>query len=145
MSAEPGVARNAEPEFVDKELAEEWARFRDVLWYGSINDARTMIAEMAKRWPDSERVQHYARVLAPPVAKSVPGPNRSVEKEFNWLKEHAREYPGCWLAVKGDQLVAADPDLKVVEEAALKCPETADALLFYEYAPGALDTLENRR
>jgi len=134
MSAEPIVAPDAETAPVDEELAEEWIRFRDVLWYGSIKNARAMIAEMAQRWQDSERVQYYARVLAPPVARSVPGPTRSVEKETNWLKEHAREYPGCWLAVKGDHLVAADPDFKVVDRIVRQDPEPDEFLLYFSAA-----------
>ena len=31
-----------------------------------------------------------------------------------WLKEHAHEYPGCWLAIYEDNLIAADPDLQTV-------------------------------
>ncbi|HET6384894.1 MAG TPA: hypothetical protein VFJ58_15985 [Armatimonadota bacterium] len=134
MSAEPVTAPDAEPEFVDKELAEEWARFRDVLWHGSMKDARAMIAEMALRWPDSERVQYYARVLVPPVARSVPGSGLSFDRERDWLRAHAREYPGCWLAVKGNELIAAEPDFQVIDRIVRQDPTPEQIVLYFSAA-----------
>ena len=34
------------------------------------------------------------------------------------MLEHAHEHPGCWLAIYGYRLIAADPDLKKVVAAA---------------------------
>lgn len=37
-----------------------------------------------------------------------------LDPEFEWLRLHARDYPGQWLAVLGGRLLAADPDLRQV-------------------------------
>jgi Family of unknown function (DUF5678) len=39
---------------------------------------------------------------------------RAIDRERAWLREHAREHPGCWIAVYEDRLVAANADLGVV-------------------------------
>ena len=76
------------------------------------------VAELEQRWPDSPRVRRWARVLAPAEVRLAPGvPSRSFDSEYEWLRQHRREYPGCWLAVQGDHLVAANPDLARVYEA----------------------------
>jgi hypothetical protein len=103
-------------ELTDQErLAADLKRLRTMLDDGRIEAARAFVKELQQRWPESERVQHYAHVLAPPVFRSRPDiPARSREREWKWLEEHGHDYPGCWLAVFEDRLIAADPDLQVV-------------------------------
>jgi hypothetical protein len=125
----PGDERDA--------LLQRLSQLRDDVSGGRIEKARAAIQDLAALWPDSARVQYWARVLAPPTAAAAPGPDpRSgpLEHERAWLKEHAREYPGCWLAVYEDRLIAADPDLEVVLAAAGQCPEGEHALLYQEPA-----------
>src|SRR5262245_56814410 len=40
-----------------------------------------------------------------PHPKRVPWKDRS--REYQWLRDHAREYVGQWVALEGDQLVAS--------------------------------------
>ncbi|MEK7834159.1 MAG: DUF5678 domain-containing protein [Acidobacteriota bacterium] len=45
-----------------------------------------------------------------PLDKRVPAkpmPNR--ERERKWAHEHKHEYPGQWVAIDGDRLIAASP------------------------------------
>src|SRR5260370_14777259 len=92
-------------------LAEEVQQLRDLLDARNVEGARRFVKELEVRWPDSERVRHYAHVLAPPKVRMRSDIQvRPLKKEWEWLREHAREHPSCWLAVLGDQLVAADPD-----------------------------------
>jgi len=60
------------------------------------------------------------------------GKKRSLQQERAWLRTHAREYSGCWLAVLGEQLVAADRDLHRVLSVLQRAPGAADALLHYQ-------------
>jgi hypothetical protein len=95
-------------------LAADLHHLNDLLERERIEEARRYVKELQQRWPDAERVQHYAHVLAPPVARSCPElKTRSMHRELAWVREHAHEYPGSWLAVFEDRLVAADPDLQV--------------------------------
>lgn len=51
-------------------------------------------------------------ISAPPTVKAVPIVDRPRTAEFDWLREHAREYPGQWVALDGSRLLGAGPDLK---------------------------------
>jgi hypothetical protein len=96
-------------------LADDLQHLRDLLEKGDVEGARAWVRGLEKRWPESERVRHYAHVLAPPKARvrsDVKG--RPLDREWEWLRQHGHEYPGCWLAVFEDQLVAADPDYHLV-------------------------------
>ena len=48
--------------------------------------------------------------------KPIPVPDST--RELRWLKEHAREYAGQWVALDGDRLIAHGPDAKAVFAAA---------------------------
>jgi hypothetical protein len=114
-------------------LAEDLRHLRDLLEEGHVEEARHFVNELAIRWPDAERVRHYAHVLAPPVARvrSDIKP-RSFTREWEWLKENGHEYPGCWLAIYEDRLVAADPDRQVVVAKAREELGQEGALLYHQ-------------
>src|SRR4051794_33988722 len=98
-------------------MAEDLARLVHLVDEGHVEEARRLAPELAQKWPDSRPIQHLNRVLKPPeVIPSPPGlRGRNLDREHAWLREHAHEYPGCWLGVYEDRLIAADPDLAVVE------------------------------
>jgi len=105
------------PEALTKQeqLAADLRRLNDMIERDAVEEARRYVEELEQRWPDSPRVRHFAVVLAPPVARSRPDlkPRRR-DREWKWLQEHGHEYPGCWLAVHEDRLIAADPDRQIV-------------------------------
>ena len=101
-----------------------------------IPEARRLVKELEQRWPEAERVRHYARVLEPPKVRMRPDlPARSSEREIKWLEEHGREHPGCWLAIHEDRLIAADPDRRVVVVRAEQALGEETYLLFHQ--PGS--------
>jgi hypothetical protein len=114
-------------------LAEDLQCLRELLDEGRVDAARSLVKELEARWPDSERVRHYAHVLAPPVARvrSDTKP-RSFTREWEWLKQHGHEYPGCWLAIYKDRLVAADPDYQVAVAKAREVLGQEGALMFHQ-------------
>jgi hypothetical protein len=101
-------------------LQQALARLIDMLNSHDVEGARAYVKELVREWPDAELVQHYVRVLEPPrVLPSRPGTGKSfTQAETAWLKAHAHEYPGCWIAIDDGRMIAADPDLKVVRKAA---------------------------
>jgi hypothetical protein len=114
-------------------LAADLKRLRDLLERDRVEEARRFVKELEQRWPEAERVRHYAHVLAPPKVRSRPDlPPQSSERELKWLKEHAHEYPGCWLAVYEDRLIAADPDLQVVVKQVREAIGEQSAFVFYQ-------------
>lgn len=139
-------ARTAAPEIEDLDtvgkatepgrLAADLQHLRDLLERDRVEEARCFVKELQQRWPESERVRHYAHVLAPPVVRSRPDiPARSREREWKWLEEHGHEYPGCWLAVHEDRLIAVDPDRRVVTLRATEALGEETYLLYHQ--PGS--------
>jgi len=49
-----------------------------------------------------------------------------------WLRDHAHEHPGCWLAVVDGTLVGAAPEISEVVAALKEHPRGGDALLHFE-------------
>jgi hypothetical protein len=114
-------------------LGQDLLRLRGFLEESDIEGARAFVKELEQRWPDSEMVRHFVRVLAPPEVRVLPGVRiRRLDRENAWLREHAREYPGCWLAIRGDRLVAADPDLGGGLATVRQAPETEEPIHFYQ-------------
>lgn len=73
---------------------------------------------LIEQLPDPERARFYQLLPPPPAAaptkppldKLVPPlPVRDHTREWNWIVEHKDEYAGQWVALDGDQLVAASP------------------------------------
>jgi hypothetical protein len=137
MSVEHGAVTSEEPRGVEAAagwttLAEGLQHLRDLLDAGNVDGARRFIKELEVRWPASERVRHYARVLAPPTVRMRSDIKvRPLDREWEWLRQHAHEHPGCWLAVLRGQLVAADPDGSVVRSKAREIPGVDRPLIYY--------------
>ena len=128
----------------DPKVEEDLLRIRTLLEQHDIEGARAYVKDLAARWPDSAQVQHYARVLAPPVARVVEDsrPAKARDLELAWLREHGHEYPGCWLSILDDRLIAADPSLSAVIARTGEAVGDASALLFYQpplMISGAID------
>ena len=74
-----------------------------------------------------------ARVLEPPRVTAVTGRSSPPwDEERAWLRAHAHEYPGCWLAIQGDRLIAASPDHASVVDAARVAGALDEVLLFFQ-------------
>ena len=115
----PQTRTPAETQGPDEELEATLAEFTVKLSNSDISAAQRLSAELEARWPDSPRVQQAASILKPPKVVARAGTKlRSMEKEHAWLRAHAAEYPGCWIALIGDQMIAAEPELgKVLAKA----------------------------
>ena len=54
-----------------------------------------------------------ADLYAPAKVRVLDGVKaRPRDEEFGWLREHAHEYAGQWIALDGNRLLAAAPRLK---------------------------------
>src|SRR4051812_34651790 len=116
----------------ENEMQAELARVIALVEQGQVEEARELAPQVAARWPEAGAIQHMARVLEPPRVIARGGPrDRDRAPENAWLKAHAREYPGCWLAVLEDRLLAAGPRFGEVLQAARAAPGGEEAILFY--------------
>jgi hypothetical protein len=115
------------------QLERSLERLRNLVSEGDIEEARRFVKELEQRWPESNRVQYWARVLAPAKVTVRHGErSRPTDQERTWLRQHASEYPGQWLAVFGEQLIAADRDLGVVLKIVRETPGVRGAVLYQE-------------
>src|SRR5687767_13318341 len=95
--AAPPVPATPESDEARPAWWEDWQALRDLISAGRVPEARLLVKELADRWPDAPPIQHYARVLEPAVARTGSrSTGRAMEKDYAWIREHAREYPGCW-------------------------------------------------
>lgn len=71
------------------------------------------LAQQGRRlFPNYERIQQAAQVLAPPVGREVSTPyTQNLSASQVWLREHATEYRGRWVAVREGELVATAESL----------------------------------
>src|SRR5947199_4390944 len=77
----------------EAELRRKLEQIRDLVASSRAPEAYAQAQEMQRCWPESELVQYWVRVLAPPIVRSVPGPDprsRPLDKERAWLREHGR-------------------------------------------------------
>ena len=121
---------------------QEIAKLQSLLTRGKIEEARRFAGELEGRWPHSALVRRFARVLAPPVARVVPGragmSREQTVKESAWLRDHAHEYPGCWVVLDGDRLIAAHPSFHAAMEEADRRAGSELGSLHY-VRPGTID------
>lgn len=75
------------------------------------------LAQLGKRlFPQNERVQRAARVLAPPIARPTHlPPTEGLKASRQWLREHTSEYRGRWVAVRDGELMAVGTSMKELE------------------------------
>jgi hypothetical protein len=125
------TAETVQPD-VKLEEEEDLKRLIRLVEESRVDEARVLAPQLAAKWPESQPIQHMARVLEPPKVTVGGKPGRSHKGDFAWLKEHAHEYPGCWLALYEGQLIAANPDRKTVVAAAREELGDEPALLFYQ-------------
>jgi hypothetical protein len=100
---------------------------------GAVEEARALVKEFIQRWPDSPRLQKWAYVLEPGKARVIKGPPAPPwEQERAWLRQHAHEYSGQWIAILGDQLVVSDANLSKVLEAVKRTGRESEVSLHYQ-------------
>jgi hypothetical protein len=107
-------------------------RIRELLKRGDVGGARAVAARAAARRPASAVLAHWAEVLSgAPAQLGEAATGRSRQREATWLRQHASEYEGQWVALVGDRLISASPDLSVVRDALRASGQTAEALLHF--------------
>jgi uncharacterized protein (DUF433 family) len=77
----------------------------------------TNLAELGGRlFPDHKRIQQAAKVLASPAGtnKSRLSRPRGLKESRAWLREHAGQYQGQWVAVREGELLDAAPSLEAL-------------------------------
>ena len=80
----------------------------ELLNAGRVTEARQLLSLLLKASP-SPKLEKWARILAPPVARPEgPATGSSIARNNAWLREHAREYSGKWVGLREGVLVGED-------------------------------------
>lgn len=111
---EDAAAREDVTAFGRAEETMEWTRYPPedfirainlALRIGTLAVARRIAEKGARLYPNHEDVQLHARVLAPPKVLRTDLPaDPKAEADIAWLKQHATEYRGKWVALKDGEL-----------------------------------------
>ena len=94
--------------------ADELLRAIDLALSMELADLAIRLAQQGKPlFPDHERVQQAAIVLAPPTVRTshIP-PAKGLDVSAAWLRVNASQYRGKWVAVREGQLVGAAQSLQ---------------------------------
>jgi hypothetical protein len=77
----------------------------------------TKLVQLGRQvFPQDERIERAARVLSPEGARAAHlPPAEGLSASRRWLRDHADEYRGQWVAVRHGRLVAAAPSLEEVQ------------------------------
>ncbi len=93
---------------------EELLRTIDLALSLELSTLAIKLAQQGKRlFPKHERIQQAAQVLTPPVGREgTTSYVQNLSTSQLWLREHAPEYRGRWVAVREGELVATGESLQ---------------------------------
>jgi hypothetical protein len=70
--------------------------------------ARDLAEQGMRLFPDHEPLRRAMRVFEPPTVRMTRGtPLKGVKESHDWLRTHAHEYRGQWIAVNQGRLLGA--------------------------------------
>ena len=122
---EESLRAGNQPQFVALVEAIDWSTRRpeeltraiDLALSQEMTRLAVRLAELGGRlFPDHDRVQRAAKVLAAPpvVRKSKLPPIKGKQASMEWLQAHANQYRGQWVAVREGKLVGAAGSFKAL-------------------------------
>lgn len=88
--------------------------------------ARRLAERGTKLHPHHTELQKMARIFAPPRLISTAPAQIAVKANDEWLRDHATEYRGQWVAIKAGKLLAKGRSVKELNE---QIEDTSDILL----------------
>ena len=92
---------------VHEDVEVSWvSRIRERLEQADLKGARKLVAEALEAGAASPHLERLQKLVAPTKVSLSPikGVDRSAE--VHWLEQHWADYPGQWVAVLGENLVA---------------------------------------
>lgn len=114
-------------------LEDDIQELRRLLYDYGLKRTEDFYKEVHARHGDVPELAYWTKILGPPrveVRKSG-RPARDHTPSYEWIRAHAEEYWGEWLALLDGQLIAHGKDSReVLREGRLKSPEP-DFLFFY--------------
>lgn len=107
-------------------------RIRELVEQDYVAGARKLLAEALERGEQDAELLQWQRVLAPAKFLGFSDelePDRT--PEFEWLRTHRKDYPGQWVALAEDRLLAHSADIREVDSAVKTMTLSRRPLLLY--------------
>jgi hypothetical protein len=102
-----------------------------VIW-SLVENQRTRAARvLLRQLPDDRRYDQVKTLLRQPTTSTSPRRDRNRAREYEWLRQHANEYRGRWVAVSGAGLVATAHTLRDLRQRLQATGEGPTALVHY--------------
>jgi hypothetical protein len=89
-------------------------RIRRRLEAADLRGARDLLAEARRCGASESELDRLEEFLAPPRPRMIPFRDRDRSAEIRWLKEHAREYRGQWVALLESELLGHGQDFEAL-------------------------------
>ena len=96
-----------------------------------VEEARKIAAEAIKKFPHSNVIKTYLKIVEPPRITSRPASGISREKEFKWIRKHRNEYKGQWVALYQDKCLATGLNVAEVKNKAKEQTDLRNILITY--------------
>lgn len=81
--------------------------------------------------PDDPQTDKLKMLLRPPTTARATKRDRSRSAEFQWLRQHRREFVGQWVAVDGDELLSSARSLRELRKSLKAAHPTRVPLLHF--------------
>lgn len=89
---------------------------RDLVGREKIGAAREFLARLPLEYLSDPLILRLLKTLAKPVVRRCAKQDVDRQIDYDWLREHAREYRGQWVALQDGQLLAVSPTLREISE-----------------------------
>ena len=125
-------APRVDPSLRSPLASEAEARIRALFESGRLAEARNLAIQEAEKIPESEKLRKWVQLLHPLPSRSAgPASGRSRDQEEAWLRQHASDYQGQWVALAGDRLICASHEFSEVRKAVQKGGYGVNALVLH--------------
>jgi hypothetical protein len=81
-----------------------------------VADARALLAAVPDDLRTSPELQAWTRVLAEPTFRTSPASGNDFDATLEWLRQHAAEYAGRWVAVRSGKLLGSTESFRELIE-----------------------------
>lgn len=85
---------------------------RDLIERDKVSAARELLSGLPLEYLGDPLILRLLRILAPPIVKKSDKQDTDRQKDYAWLRDHARDYTGQWLALDDGRLVAVAATLR---------------------------------
>jgi uncharacterized protein DUF5678 len=104
------------PTMQHQDLISHVTAIRDLIHREQVSAARRVLDLISVGASEEPAIAKLRRALTPPTVRPSTRKDSDRTRAYEWLRQHAWEYRGQWVAVAEDGLIAAAPTLKQLRQ-----------------------------